>query len=202
MIVLVVGMPGAGKEEFFRVAQEMGYGIVRMGDVVREHAARNGVPMDDRSIGGFASSERERFGPDVWAVRTVERLREMMGSGADEKGASGKSARGHGVEHLGRFVIDGVRSMAEIDRFRAELGDDMVIVAIEADPEKRFQRLVKRGRSDAPRTYEEFLERDRRELAWGLGDAMAKADVRIENNGSLEEFRRRVREFLDGLERG
>lgn len=35
-ILLIVGMPGAGKEEFLSVARSIGVPFIRMGDIVRE----------------------------------------------------------------------------------------------------------------------------------------------------------------------
>ena len=35
-ILVVAGMPGAGKEELLKVAQSMGYSFLRMGDIVRD----------------------------------------------------------------------------------------------------------------------------------------------------------------------
>ena len=53
----------------------------------------------------------------------------------------------------------------------------------------RYHRLISRGRSDAPRDLEEFEERDRRELGWGLGETITLAEVMLVNEGTLEEFR-------------
>src|SRR3989304_820956 len=55
-------MPGCGKEELIRVAQELGFSVVRMGDTVREEAARRKLGTSDEVIGGFAHREREAHG--------------------------------------------------------------------------------------------------------------------------------------------
>jgi dephospho-CoA kinase len=59
--------------------------------------------------------------------------------------------------------------------------------------------LVSRGRSDAPRDRQEFDERDRRELGWGLGETIALADALIVNEGSLDDFRRDAHALLKEL---
>lgn len=172
-IYVLTGMPGAGKEEFVKVALGRGYQVVRMGDVVRREAAARGLIMSDREIGGFASAERREHGPGIWAERCVPLV-------------EGKDT-----------VIDGSRSIQELEVFRKELGGKMRLVAIEASPWERYQRLRRRNRSDAPRSEEEFRQRDERELGWGLGDLIAQADLVIENEGTLEEFHRKVSEELD-----
>lgn len=176
-VVMVTGMPGSGKTAFREVAKGMGLPIVTMGDVVREHAAAAGLKPDDVSIGTFAGEERKRRGDDIWARRTLDRLRKMQAV----KGA---------------VVIDGVRSLAEVKRFRAALGRTMVLTAIHASPAVRFRRLKTRGRADDPRAPAHLSRRDGRELAWGLGTAIALADESIVNEGSIELFRRRCRALL------
>ncbi len=171
--ILLTGMPGCGKEEFLKVAVRSGYDIIRMGDVVREHARSAGLPSDDRNIGSFANRERGERHPAVWAERTVKGLK----PGVDT-------------------VIDGVRSLDEVDHFKKHVGDELIIVAVHASPQTRFNRLVTRGREDAPSALREFQERDERELGWGIGNVIAKADRMLVNQGTLDDFRHDVEELL------
>ena len=75
--------------------------------------------------------------------------------------------------------------------------DDVDVVAIHSSPYTRYERLVKRGRDDAPQTFEEFKDRDSREMGWGLSDLIALSDMIIVNDGTLEEFESEVNKFLD-----
>ncbi len=68
-----------------------------------------------------------------------------------------------------------------------------------APPAIRYERLVKRGREDAPSNIEEFEERDNRELGWGLGDVVSLSDYLIVNDSNLESFQVKVRAVLEGL---
>jgi len=169
---VVTGMPGSGKEELLRVAIELGYKAVRMGDVVRSEAESYNVPMDDRGVGGFASDERAARGPGIWAERCVPHLTD------------------------GDALIDGSRSMDEMRVFRRLMGDRIRLLAVHASPAHRFERLKIRGRYDAPRDWQEFLSRDARELGWGVGSLIATADVMLVNDGRLEDFREAAREEL------
>jgi dephospho-CoA kinase len=172
-VLILTGMPGAGKEELVSVALELGYQVRRMGDVVRAEASRNGVLPQD--VGKFAHDERQRHGYDVWAKRIVPLVGE------------------------GDTLIDGCRGMSEVDVFRNAFGEHVKIVAVHSAPSTRFPRLVSRARSDAPRTRQEFDERDKRELGWGLGDTIALADALIVNEGNLESFRREAFAMLREL---
>ena len=48
-------------------------------------------------------------------------------------------------------------------------------------------------------TWEEFLERDAREIKWGIESAMALCEHMIVNEGTLEEFRVNIKDLLGRL---
>lgn len=121
-------------------------------------------------------------GDDVIAERTIPRIREA----AEEAEADA-------------VLVDGLRSQVEAERFRDAFGDDFKLVAIEAPFEVRAERLGERGRDQSDVDLEALRERDSRELELGLGDTMAEADLQIDNTGSLEEFRDKVRDVLGVL---
>ncbi len=170
-ILLIAGMPGAGKEELLCVARSMDVPFLRMGDIVREHHAASGTDM---LVGTFANSQREEFGDDVWARRALERM------------------------HGDVFLVDGCRSMDEVCSYRG-LSNDVLIVGIYAPPSVRYERLVRRGREDAPKNIEEFEARDSREMGWGLSYLLALADVMILNDADLKTFHDKARKILEGL---
>ncbi len=174
-VLCLTGMPGCGKEEFVLVARDLRFSVVRMGDAVREEASCQGHGTSDEAIGGFAHREREAHGYGVWAERTLPRI---VGE---------------------RVLVDGLRGSAELEVFRKAFGESLRVVAVHASPRVRFARLRARNRSDAPASWDEFLVRDRRELAWGLGDMIATADFLIVNEEDLGPFRARSREVLTGV---
>ncbi|MCL2143754.1 MAG: AAA family ATPase, partial [Methanomassiliicoccaceae archaeon] len=65
-LIIVTGMPGAGKEELLNVAKGMGMPFVRMGDIVRDAYELRDISQKDMSVGEFAESERKRNGYDIW----------------------------------------------------------------------------------------------------------------------------------------
>ncbi len=178
-IILLVGMPGAGKEEFVNVAKKKGYKVIRMGDVVREFVASLGYPLKNEIVGKIAGEEREKNGEEIWAKRVVEKIRKMGGE---------------------KIVIDGIRCPEEVEIYKKELGD-VILVGIFATQNDRYDRIINRGREDDVKNWDEFIAREDRELSWGLGNVFARSDVMILNTGTLEEYYRKVSDFLDSLER-
>ncbi|MEM3934540.1 MAG: AAA family ATPase, partial [Thermoplasmatales archaeon] len=63
--ILVIGMPGSGKDEFANVAKEIGVEVINMGDIVREYTINSG--LDISKSGDVASMERKLNGMDIWA---------------------------------------------------------------------------------------------------------------------------------------
>lgn len=178
-VIGITGMPGSGKSEAMLVARERGHPVVRMGDLVWEEVERRGLPKSAEHVGRIANAMRESEGKDVWARRTVERVR--------------------GLHHDGLVMIDGVRNLEEVETFRRELGHDFVLVAIHTDPEQRFRRMQARLRADDSPDEAVLRERDEREMNWGIARTIALADAMVVNAGSLEEFRRDVAAVLDEL---
>ena len=83
-------------------------------------------------------------------------------------------------------IVEGVRSLQELDELKSRF--ELISLAIHASPRSRFQRLLSRNRSDDPKTWETFKERDFRELEVGLGHVLALADVVLVNERSISEL--------------
>lgn len=182
-VIAFTGMPGAGKSDAVAEARRRGLPIVVMGDFVRAEVRARGLAPTDENLGRTATEMRSRHGADVWAQRTADEL----------------LAR-HQSEPL--VVIDGVRTLAEVETLRRRLGRAFYLVAIEAPLPDRARRLIARARSDAPLTLAGVEERDRREVGWGILEAMRGADERIKNEGTLEAFQGTVRGLFDRLTAG
>lgn len=175
------GMPGSGKSEAMEVAKARGATVVRMGDLIWNEVERRGLPRDAKHVGEVANGLRESHGKDIWALRTVERIK---------------------ASPPGRIVlIDGIRSNDEVAVFRRELGSDFTLVAIHTDQGHRFERMVRRARADDSADRGILATRDERELNWGISRTIALADEMLVNDGSLDGFRSKVAALLDRLAR-
>jgi dephospho-CoA kinase len=118
---------------------------------------------------------REEEGAAVVAKRSIQKI----------AGSSG-----------GPIIIEGVRSLAEVEEFRKHY-PTFEILSIHASPKTRFRRIFKRGRSDDSMNRHAFVVRDERELMVGLGSAIAMADHIINGEGTLKQFKKRVKTFLE-----
>ena len=179
-IIGTVGLPGSGKGEAAAVAREAGIPVVTMGDVIREETRRRGLDPTEHH-GEIAGKLREEEGETAIADRCIPMVRE--------------AAEGQDGEPV--VLVDGLRSMAEVERFVDAFGEDFLLLSIEAPFDLRAKRLGDRGREATDLDREKLREREQRELGFGMGEVIDAADLTIENDDSLERFREQVRAVLD-----
>jgi len=176
-VIATVGLPGSGKSEAATVAEEFDVPVVTMGDVIRRECRDRGLDPATHH-GEVAQALREEHGPGAIAERSLPVVREEL---ADSD----------------TVLVDGIRSGTEVDIFEDAFGEGFVLVNVEAPFETRAERLDLRGRdAGAEEGGESLAERDERELGFGMDEAIARADVTIENTGTLEEFHDRVRSLF------
>jgi dephospho-CoA kinase len=178
LVIGLSGMPGSGKSLVVDTAQELGYSIVTMGDVIREQTRLRGLEPTPSNIGKVMLALRAESGNYVIAEKCVPKIAEQPSR---------------------RVLVDGLRSLYEADIFRQHFSS-FTLVAVHAPPQVRFERLKVRGRSDDPPTYEVFHERDMRELGVGLGSVIALAEKIIVNDDSIEGFKALVKQNFSRME--
>jgi dephospho-CoA kinase len=164
-LYMITGMSGSGKTTLAGFFEGIGFRIVTMGDVIRGLAVERGLELTPENLGTLAKEIRREGGESAVARRCVEKLQSTEGDG---------------------FVVDGIRSIAEVDVFGETF--DVVLIAVHASQGTRYSRLMGRGRTDDPADREAFRERDLRELGFSLGWSIALADHMIVNEGTLEDF--------------
>jgi dephospho-CoA kinase len=178
LVVGLAGMPGAGKSVVVNVARAGGYGVVVMGDEVRDEARRRGLEPTPENLGRIMLELRRLEGETAIAKRCVPKIL---------------------AKAEGKVIVDGIRSLAEVEEFRRHF-QKFALIAVHASPETRFRRLFHRHRSDDPKSWEIFYERDMRELSVGLGNAIAMAEHMIVNEESLETAKKQAAKILKRIE--
>ena len=179
IVVAVSGMPGCGKGEVSSIAEKRGIPVFSMGDLIRQEVARRNLSEDPHVFGKVAQEMRDNFGDGVLAEKLIEKVNLEASNSA-------------------LVIIEGLRGVAEDEIFRRELNHNFSILSIEASPELRFARIQKRKRSEDG-DFSSFIDRDTREVRWGLTDLIEAADWTIVNEGKLSSYRIKIEDWIDNV---
>lgn len=176
LLVCITGMPGSGKSIIAKVAKDLKLPVVNMGDIVREETLRRYGVIRPDLMRKVSQDLRREFGDKIIAIRTLEKIKDIEQS---------------------IVVIDGVRSLEEIEVFKSN--GRVIVIAVHASPRTRFERIRRRNRPGDPDNWDDFWKRDLIELSFGIGNVIALADYMIVNEGSIEETYKCAREILERL---
>lgn len=176
-VIAVVALPGSGKSEAANVAEEMGIPVVTMGDVIRNACRERGLETTEDNMGAVATALREDGGDAAIAEASIPLIENY-------------------VESHDTVLVDGIRGIAEVNRFNDVFGDDFSLVSIDVPFETRLERIQTRGRDPTAEDAMALKRRDERELGYGMGEAMQEADFTIENTDSLDAFRTKITHVL------
>lgn len=173
-LIGLTGTNAAGKGEVARYLKTKGYHVVSLSDAIREHLRRRRLEVSRDNLIAAGNRLRRRYGADVLARRVMKKVR-------------------------GPAVIDSIRNSREVAFLRRQPG--FVLAAVDAPVEIRFERARRRGRRESAATLEEFIAKERLEMAGGragqqLRRCLESADVTILNDRTLAALRKKVDQCL------
>lgn len=187
-------MPGAGKSTVASFLKDKGFAVVTMGDVIREEAKRQGLEPTDVNLGKMMLKLRQDLGPGAVGQIVLQKLQRDHYANDNNSSSSGG---GDSNKNSSNVIIDGIRSVAEVEVLK-KVGD-VRLLAIHASEDTRFKYLRRRGRADAPSDSNEFTGRDKRELSVGVSEAIALANEMISNNElTLEQLKLQAYDIVKG----
>lgn len=169
MSKIILGFTGpiaSGKDVSKKyLIEKYGASAFRFSTVMRDLLVRLGLEINRYNLSHLSTSLRQTFGEDLFA-RTV--ARDVRGAETD------------------LIVVDGIRRLADIEHLKDIPG--FHLVAIDADPRVRFERLVTRNENvgDNTKTFEQF-QRDASELETEISIpiVMEQAALKIDNSTSF-----------------
>ncbi len=173
MIIGLTGKNGSGKGEVARFLKERGFEYLSLSDVVREEVGRKKKPITRDNLVATGNELRKKFGQDVLAKRTIDR-----------------------IEIDKNYVIDSIRHPAEAKAFKSRNG--FALLNVTAPPKVRFERLKARGRENDPKTFPQFLKLEQKERKSSVGSdqqldqTIKLADYSVQNSGTLQELQNEI----------
>ncbi|NJE60639.1 AAA family ATPase [Thermococcus sp. 21S7] len=186
MIVGVVGKIAAGKTTIAKFFEERGFCRVSCSDPLIDLLTHNvsdyswipelpekAEPTRERLI-EFGKYLKDKYGEEVLIRLAVDKMR-----------------------HCKNIVIDGVRSREEIEAIKRLSGK---VIYVEARPEIRFERLMKRkaSKDKGIKSFKDFKAMDdAEERLYHTSELKGLADYVITNEGTLEGLREKVEAIIE-----
>ncbi len=176
-VIGILGPMGSGKTTAAKYIQnKFGYTLITMGDLVRKLAAAEGLPPTRENLQKIQKIYTSKYGDTYFINEVIHEIREKK---------------------LEKAIIDGMRRVCDVTVPLEEFKNNILLILIDADPKIRFERIKKRGRPGAPKTFEEFKKQEKKEFElFNFEKSFSYAHVTIENNSDLDDFYRRVEETL------
>lgn len=169
-LIGLTGTNGAGKGEAAAFFQNRGYDYFSLSDLIREELKKKRKEVSRDNLIETGNRLREKFGADILARRIIKKVK-------------------------GKAVIDSIRNPKEVEFLRKQ--KNFILLAIDAPIELRYQRVKKRGRAESASTLQEFIEKEAEEMTdrqkgQQLQNCMRLAEVKIENDSSLESLHQKL----------
>ncbi len=177
MIVGITGTLGAGKGTVVEYLVHKGFTHYSARSFLYEEVDARGLPRNRDSLNAVGEELRATHG----AAHVVETLYERAQR-------EGKNA-----------IIESIRATGEVAALKEKGG---ILIAVDADPNIRYKRVLARGSETDHITFEKFIADEEREARgddparMNLRHCMARADITVTNDGTIEELYRQLDELL------
>jgi dephospho-CoA kinase len=182
MIIGLTGANASGKGEAGSYLRSKGFKYYSLSDILREEAGAKGIEPSRENLIKLGNELREKNGPSVLANLAIKKI-------ADKND---------------RVAIDSIRNPFEIKALRKL--NEFTLIGVDAPLETRFERVVARNRAGDPETFEEFVEKEKKEntavsTSQQLEKCLKAADVIIINNSNLEDFHKKIDETIAKIQK-
>lgn len=181
-LIALVGENGSGKDTFtlfFKAAAApLSVSRVRFSDVLYDTLKTWGIELTRANLQDLAIIMDQKYGIGSVTRATEARIKRLK---ADI------------------VIVEGIRWKQDVPMIRNFPNSKIVYVT--ADPSTRFERMLKRGQKvgENKLTGAQFDKEESALTELDIPQIGASADFKIENNGTIEEFRSKVEDFTKQL---
>ena len=186
MTYYIIGLTGrnaSGKGTVASLLMKRSFSYHSLSDTLRTKLAEKGIEESRDNLIAIGNKLREEGGPSVLA----DMMREKIVTPSDH-------------------VVDSIRNPYEVSSLRRKYDNhSFCLIAVDAKPEVRFERLSERNRKGDSSSWEQFLEQEKLEESSDnpnkqqLFATIKEADYNIDNSSSLTDLENKLSLIIDKL---
>ncbi len=174
-IIAIVGMCGSGKTVATELFEEAGYKKIYIGAITFEELARRGLEVNEQNERLIREEFRSSGDKAIYSRMSLPKIEELYAQG--------------------NVVVESMYSWSEYKLLKEHFGDAFEVLAIVTNAKLRRERLV--NRPLRPFSLEDSKSRDYAEIEnIEKAGPIGIADYYITNNGSEEEYKQKVIDFI------
>lgn len=180
MVILgITGTLGAGKGTIVEYLKKKDFEHYSVRDFLTNEIKKRKLQINRDNMVSVANDLRHNFGSSYIVEKLYEKALQK------EKNA----------------IIESIRNVGEVKALKNK-NKKFFLVAIDADTQKRYQRIKKRGSNTDNVSFEKFVEQEKREMQTSdptkqnLSACIELADIKIYNNSSFVDLENKIEEKI------
>ena len=178
MIIGLTGTLGAGKGTVVDFFQRKGFKHFSVRGFLIKEIEKRGLLVNRDNMVLIANQLREMHSPSYIVEQLYEKAKEKAGD----------------------CVIESIRTTGEVEALKKK--ENFYLIAVDAEPEIRYSRILIRQSETDNISYDEFLENEKREMfsdepnKQNLSSCIKMADFILNNDKSFDELYKQVEEIF------
>ena len=176
-VIGVFGYIGCGKDTVAACLEsKYGYKNYSYGDLVRETSLRLGRTLERHDLQKTRLDCDSKHGKEYFPNMIVEHIV---------------------ADNCKKAIISGIRNPEDAIVPKKHFGKEMLLIFVDVETKKRYERLKKRGSDRDPSSFSAFAQQEKREKqVFDFEGTKKLCDVTIKNNTSVKQLQKQIDKIM------